>query len=195
MRPIQKGLLVVSAFFFVATLFLSSASVVSAQYMVCDDGDACYKQWGYSWRYYKYLATCGGDYYYLSHWSNGTPRLGIAKWEKRIPASGTYEVKVSYRAGGNRGSATYYVTTGSTPSNMSLLQRKENQKGGCAPGSEGCGGCEEFVIYRGNYTEGQKAYVVLDGTDSNDSDSADAVSWRCVGGGCTVSPEEDLCRI
>lgn len=201
MKSLRKYFLQASLFALFMFAFFSSINVVFAQYIVCDDGDACYKQWGSAWRYYPYIASHGGDYYYLSHWDDGTSRLGMAKWETRIPTSGTYQVKISYRASANRGNATYFVTTGNMPNNMSLMRRTISQTGGCAPGAEGCGGCREFVVYTGQYTEGQKAFVVLDGTfpdgpggTSNDSDSADAVSWRRIDG-ANVSPPEDLCQI
>jgi len=133
---------------------------------IIDFGDEGYSETGSAWRTYSNPQSHNGSYRYLSHWDMGKARVGTATWTTTIPQSGIYRVAVSYRQTENRSpDANFFATNSSGGMDETVI----NQVGHLAYIWRTLG------TYR--YSEGQVVKVVLDGTDDNYSDCADAASW------------------
>ena len=145
-------------------------SIAQTWSKVVDYGDAGYSETGVSWRTYPSAQSYNGSYRYLSHWESDVARVGTATWTTTILRDGFYRVAVSYRQTENRSpDANYFATK-----NISgeLEESVINQQGPVG------------LIWRTLgvyfYYEGQVVKVLIDGTDDNYSDCADAVSWTLV---------------
>lgn len=136
---------------------------------VVDYGDAGYKETGDAWADYKYPASHGGSYRYLSHKERGLKRSGTATWTITIPYTGMYEVSTSWRPSENRTNDADYLVTKSDggQEKYTFSQR-------------GTGGSHRQVFRNFWYAQGQVVSVTLDGTDDNQSDCADAAYWKLV---------------
>jgi len=135
-----------------------------------DFGYEGYSETGNSWRSYEYPGAHDGAYRYLSHYSYSRPRKGTATWKtKPLPYHGIYEVKIVYRASENRTpEANYFVVK---DRNGNLEEHVISQKGS---------GVDTKVLGRYEYSKGQQPYVLLDGTDDDYSDCADAAHFRLI---------------
>ncbi len=112
------------------------------------------------------------DYHYLSHTVGGSDRVGTASWTPDIPTAGTWQISTWFRMTENRtNDADHFIYDGNGgQTHIVLNQQGEGASGWVDLGSYYCdvgfGGCS----------------VVLDGTDDNQSDEANAVRFVFVSG-------------
>jgi hypothetical protein len=155
---------------FVCLLWLGINCVALAQNWekIIDDGDAGYAETGNAWASWNHSGSIGGSYRYLSHHGKGLPRVGTATWQVNIPHTGQYEVSVHFRATENRTTdADYFVYDVNNKRHHFVLDQKNSPSG-----------WHRLGVF--SWNKGQVARVILDGTDDNQSDEADAVRWRLV---------------
>ena len=139
---------------------------------IIDDGDEGYSEtspYG-SWQSWHFPGAINGDWRYLSglyESSHGpVPRKGKAFWKTTVPATGLYEVSVHFFHTDNRTTdADYFITDGNGRIHHFIINQRDNPTGW-------------YVFnYLFEWKKGQEAVVILDGTDDNQSDEADAVRW------------------
>ena len=110
------------------------------------------------------------EYHYLSSTVGGSDRRGTATWTPDIPEEGTYRIEAWYRLTGNRTrDADHFVYDGyGGQTHVVLDQYGDGPSGWVSLGDHWCtagtGGC----------------YVVLDGTDDDESDEANAMQFTLV---------------
>ena len=156
-----------------------------AQTIVIDDQDGApgFTTTGDDWTTWGTLGYGfdGGDtdYHYLSHTVGGSDRRGTATWTPDIPTAGTWQVETWFRRTENRSDdADHFVYDGLGGStHQSIDQRGEGASGWYDLGQHWCaqgqGGC----------------VVVLDGTDDDQSDEANAVRFTLVAAENPPEPE------
>ncbi|TNE43692.1 MAG: hypothetical protein EP343_33290 [Deltaproteobacteria bacterium] len=155
---------------FFGMLLLASVSYCSVGYAqkwekIIDDGDPGYSETGNAWSTWSHPSGYKGDYRYLSHQGKNVPRVGTATWQTVVPYTGQYEVYVYFRATVNRTTdADFRVIDGNGKRHNFVLNQQTMATGWHKLGA--------FA-----YTKGQTSRVILDGTDDNQSDEADAVKW------------------
>ena len=168
MLPMRHGALILA-------LLLPAAA--HAQTIIIDDQDgagAGFTTTGNDWTTWGMLGygLDGADteYHYLSHTVGGNDRVGTATWTPTIPTAGTYAISTWFRRTENRtDDADHFIYDGAGGvTHISLDQQGEGASGWVDLGqhwcAEGVGGC----------------YVVLDGTDDNQSDEANAIQYVLV---------------
>jgi hypothetical protein len=133
-----------------------------------NDSVAIYDETGKAWVSYTYPASAGGSYRYLSHKNQGLARVGTAKWTIRsIPFDGNCEIIVTFRPSENRTSdADYSVIAGG----KTVIKKSINQRG--------TSGSKKVLLGTIAVKKGQTVSVLLDGTDDNQSDCADAAYFK-----------------
>jgi len=110
------------------------------------------------------------EYHYLSSTVGGSDRRGTATWTPEMPVEGTYLVEAWYRLTGNRTrDANHYVYDGyGGQTHIALDQYGDGPSGWVSLGEHWCtagiAGC----------------YVVLDGTDDDESDEANAMQFTLI---------------
>ena len=154
-------------------LVLAWSAPAAAQTIIIDDSDGppTFTLTGNDWTTWGMLGYGydGGDvdYHYLSHTVGGSDRVGTATWTPDIPTAGTWQISTWFRMTENRtDDADHFIYDGLGGStHISLDQQGEGASGWVDLGqhwcAQGVGGC----------------YVVLDGTDDNQSDEANAVQF------------------
>ena len=164
---------------FVLVLALLLPVGAEAQVIVIDnsDGPPTFTLTGNDWTTWGMLGFgydgADSDYHYLSHTVGGSDRVGTAAWTPDIPTAGDYQITTWFRRTENRtNDADHFIYDGNgAQTHVSLDQQGEGASGWIDLGtywcSAGVGGCS----------------VVLDGTDDNQSDEANAVKFEYVGGG------------
>ncbi len=122
------------------------------------------------------------DYHYLSHTVGGSDRRGTATWTPELPVAGTWLIETWFRRTENRtDDADHVVYDGyGAATSMSIDQQGSGGSGWLSLGEYYCeagsGGC----------------YVVLDGTDDDESDEANAMRFTLIAEGeVEPEPEED----
>ena len=137
--------------------------------VIVDDSDPTgYSETGNAWETWQSAEAYKGSYRYLSHKGQNIPRRGTATWQATLPHTGEYEVSVHFRSTVNRTTdADYEVHDGSGKKHYFTLNQQTLPTGWHTLG--------RFI-----WTGGQVGKIVLDGTDDNQSDEADAVRWRFV---------------
>ncbi len=145
------------------------AQAQSSWEKIIDDGDPGYSETGNAWASWSSADAYGGSYRYLSHQGQNIPRKGTATWQVSVPYDGQYEVSVHFRQTVNRTTdADYLVDDGQGVRRTFVLNQATLPTGWHKLGNF-------------SWSKGQIAKVVLDGTDDNQSDEADAVRWRFIG--------------
>ena len=153
--------------------WISISLVISASFAmanptwekIIDDRKPGYSETGNAWATWN-TGGYGGSYRYLSHGGKNLPRRGTATWQITIPYDGQYEVAVHFRQTVNRTTdADYNVYDGNGKRHHFSLNQQKLATGW-------------HVLGTFYWKKGQKAKVVLDGTDDNQSDEADATRWR-----------------
>ncbi|MEA3292151.1 MAG: hypothetical protein U9Q71_07625 [Pseudomonadota bacterium] len=137
-----------------------------------DFGSPGYAETGNAWRSWPFSPAVGGSYRYLSYYEEGRTRVGAASWSVTIPVDGRYEVLVSFRRTENRTrDADYHIVDGSGVRHDRQLDQHATPTRN-----------DLTWVSLGEYSwkTGQTASVVLDGTDDNQSDEADAARWVLV---------------
>ncbi|RJX17608.1 MAG: hypothetical protein C4563_10595 [Desulfobulbus sp.] len=153
-----------------ASVVVSAAAQAQTWEQWIDYGYPGYSETGESWRTYEYYAAHDYSYRYLSHWDRGLPRVGTATWKTDpLPYHGIYEVRVTFRASENRTPEANYFVVKDMYGN--LEEHPISQLGE---------GVETVVLGRYEYRKGQQPYVLLDGTDDNYSDCADAAFFKLI---------------
>ncbi len=110
------------------------------------------------------------EYHYLSSTVGGSDRRGTATWSPELPVEGTYLVEAWYRLTGNRTrDADHFVYDGyGGQTHVVLDQYGDGPSGWVSLGEHWCvagfAGC----------------YVVLDGTDDDESDEANAMQFTLI---------------
>jgi len=133
---------------------------------IVDYGDDGYEETGTAWVSYPFSPANNQEYRYLSHGGTNQPRKGKAIWSITIPDSGKYELTVSFRKTENRTKAAdYYFTDGNGPNYHKTYSQN------------GDGTMAWVTIGTFYWKKGDTSTITLDGTDSNDSDEADAMKW------------------
>jgi|GEM_PF-6699670 len=134
-----------------------------------NDAVAQYIETGNAWVSYNFAGANNNSYRYLSHQGRGVVRIGTARWVvKAVPYDGMYEVSTTWRASDNRTpDADYSVFV----DNRKVFGRSYNQRGD---------GVKKVILGRFQAKKGQRLELVLDGTDDNHSDCADAAYFRLV---------------
>ena len=155
---------------------LAWSGPAAAQSIIIDDSDGApeFTMTGDDWTTWGMLGygydSGDTDYHYLSHTVGGNDRVGTATWTPDIPTAGTYQISTWFRLTDNRtDDADHFIYDGLGGStHISLDQRGSGASGWVDLGqhwcAEGVGGC----------------YVVLDGTDDNQSDEANAVKFELI---------------
>jgi hypothetical protein len=138
-----------------------------------DYGYPGYSETGNAWRYYQWATAHDGSYRYLSSFADvGSTRArsGTATWKTDpLPYHGIYEVRVTYRASENRTpEANYFVVK---DMKGTLEEHVINQQ---------AEGVKNVSLGQFEYAKGQQPYVLLDGTDDNYSDCADAAYFKLI---------------
>ena len=147
--------------------------------ILIDDGDPGYVETSAdnAWATWNNGDAIGNSYRYLSHYSEGRIRKGTARWTTIIPEMGGYEVSVHFRQTENRTTdADYVIVDGNGVTHKFVIDQKHSPTGW-------------YPLGVFNWDQGQPASVLLDGTDDNQSDEADAVRWR-KGFSPTIPPDE-----
>ena len=165
--------------FLVATLLVSlifwgqTAAAVSVGWsVVVDDLDPEYSETGNAWASYTYPDAINGRYRYLSHKEQNLSRKGTATWQANMPTSGIYRVDIHYRPTDNRSpDADFLVYDG----RGAVHHYSVDQTFHGPLTSTGW-----FTLGKFAWSAAQTAKVVLDGTDDEYSDEADAVRWTLV---------------
>lgn len=172
-------------FLAVLAALLAAATPSIAQTIIIDDADGApgFTLTGNDWTTWGMIGYGfdGGDtdYHYLSHTVGGNDRRGTATWTPDIPTAGTWQIETWFRRTENRtDDADHYVYDGLGGStHTSLDQRGSGASGWIDLGQHWCaagwGGCS----------------VVLDGTDDDQSDEANAVRFTLVAAENPPEPE------
>ena len=149
-----------------------------------DNGDPGYSETGDDWATWGSAGQAiGPDYRYLSKTVGGADKTGTATWEPALPHAGMYEVSATFRATYNRSSdANYFVHA----ADGSVVETVVDQQDG-AEGEDDAHG-PVYADLGTHYFEPGSGYVLLDGTDDNESDAADAVVWKLVSCSAEVEP-------
>ncbi len=141
---------------------------------IIDDGDVGYSDTSEydSWRTWSYHEGYNGDWRYLSgHYDSGSspvPREGKAFWTTEIPVRGLYEVSFHlYRTDNRTTDADYFIEDGLGETHHIVRNQKVLPTGW-------------HLLGTFEWDAGQSSTVVLDGTDDNGSDEADAMRWVLV---------------
>lgn len=127
---------------------------------------------------------------YLTKTTGGPDKKGTATWSPDLPAAGTYEITTWWRKTGNRTTdADHFIYDGVGGVTHVIIDQKADSpaEGEEAPGWD----CKSGWVSLGTYTcaagvGGCK--VVLDGTDDDQSDEANAVRFRLVDCNGSVTP-------
>ena len=143
------------------------------------------------------MAGCGFDsgdssYHYLSKTVGGADKKGTAAWTPDLPVAGTYEIATWYRKTGNRSTdADHFIYDGLGNSTHIVIDQK-----GDAPADENSpveyeckSGWVSFGQYWCNSGKGG-CHVVLDGTDDDQSDEANAVRFTLLDCSGQVTPPD-----
>ncbi len=167
-----KGILSLSFFLLLVILTKYSEAVPIGWVKVVDNGDPGYQETGIAWVSYPFPEAHNGEYRYLSHLGHKVERKGTATWKIQIPTTGSYSLEIHYRPTENRtNDADFHVYDG----NGKIHKYSINQSYHGHLSSTGWLNLGTFKWY-----SGQMAKIVLDGTDDNQSDEADAVRWKLV---------------
>ena len=168
-------------------LLLAMPGVAAAQTIIIDntDGPPGFTLTGNDWTTWGTLGFgydgADGDYHYLSHTVGGPDRVGTAAWTPDIPTEGQWQISTWFRMTENRtDDADHFIYDGAgAQTHVSLNQQGEGASGWVDLGTYYCtagvGGCS----------------VVLDGTDDNQSDEANAVRFEFVSGGGSPGDDDD----
>ncbi len=138
---------------------------------IIDDGDEGYSEtspYG-AWRSWSFPGAVNGDWRYLSGLyelpGGPVPRRGKAYWKTTVPVSGSYEVAVHFFHTENRtNDADYFIEDGNGRTHHFVLNQRSLPTGW-------------YVLGTFEWKKNQVSTVILDGTDDDQSDEADAVRW------------------
>lgn len=157
-----------------ALLIFSHTTQASAtNVLIVDNGDPGYSETGIAWVTYTFPGAYNGEYRFLSHLGHTVERKGTATWEVDIPTTGKYRVDIHFRPTENRSNdADFHVYDG----NGVIHKYSVNQTYHGVLSSVGW-----YTLGTYFWDAGQIGKVVLDGTDDNLSDEADAVRWTLQG--------------
>ena len=166
---------------------LGVPSAALGQTIVIDDSDGppTFTLTGNDWTTWGMLGYgydgADTDYHYLSHTVGGPDRVGTASWTPDIPTAGNYAISTWFRMTENRtNDADHFIYDGNGgQTHISIDQTGDGASGWVDLGTYYCtagvGGCS----------------VVLDGTDDNQSDEANAVKFEFVSGGAPTGDDDD----
>lgn len=144
-------------------------SVITSWEKIVDYGDSGYKETGNAWVTYSFGGSNGNSYRYLSHKNSGVKRVGTVTWTVIAPATGKYQIFVTFRATENRTSdADYNVIV----NGKKVLSKILNQRGNKEQ--------RKVLLVTVTANKGDKISIILDGTDDNQSDCADAGIFKLV---------------
>ena len=185
-----KLLIFASSFaFFSSTIAHAAPPCPVGKKIVIDNGDPGYVETGDDWVSWPNAGqSIGNDYRYLSHTVGGSDRQGKATWKPvTLPADGTYKIEVVFRATENRSpDADYFVHDADGKVSHKVVDQRDGATAGNAHGP----------VYKnlGNYHLATgKGYVLLDGTDDNYSDEADAAVFTLISCGVLPPPPPGPC--
>jgi hypothetical protein len=171
MKMNRKKLLSMALSLSVSAAVWSGAAEAQTWERWIDYGYPGYSETGNSWRTYPSPQSHNGSYRYLSHWDRGVKRVGKAKWAVTVPVTGIYEVTITYRKTENRTpDANYFV----------VRDREGNLEQHIINQSSHSTSYEIRTLGQYEYGRGQEVYVLLDGTDDNYSDCADAARFKLI---------------
>jgi len=158
---------------FLLFFFSLSANAVPLGWVgMVDNADPGYAETGMSWVSYDWSSSINGQYRYLSHLGHTVERKGTATWQLSIPTSGTYRVDIHYRPTDNRTvDADFNVYDGKGIIHHHSIDQTYN-----GPLSS----IGWLTLGKYDWSAGQTAKIVLDGTDDDLSDEADAVRFVLV---------------
>jgi len=138
---------------------------------IIDDGDDGYSETSPydSWRTWHFPGAYNGDWRYLSGLFESpqgpVPRKGKAYWTTKVPTTGIYEISVHLFNTENRTTdADYFIEDGNGKTHHFVLNQKQLPTGW-------------YVLGEFEWKKDQQSTIILDGTDDNQSDEADAVRW------------------
>lgn len=168
-------------------LILLSPSIALAETSVIvddEDGEPGFTTTGDDWTTWSTLSY-GFDardtsFHYLSHTVGGSDRQGTATWTPELPCAGTYEIATWFRRTENRTrDADHIVYDGlGGATSISIDQYGDGASGWVSLGEYYCesgfGGCS----------------VVLDGTDDDSSDEANAMQFTLIA--CDGDPDDSV---
>ncbi len=173
-------------------LFCASATADACpvgQKLIIDNGDPGYSETGDDWTTWPNAGqSLGTDYRYLSHTVGGSDRVGTATWRPpSLPADGMYKVEAVFRATENRSpDADYFVHD----ADGKVSHRSVDQVDGSTSGNSHGPVYADLGTY---HLATGKGHVILDGTDDNYSDEADAVVFTLVSCGTAPPPPPGPC--
>ncbi len=155
------------------TLICLPVQALEWEYII-DDGDEGYLEYDPhgSWSSWSYPGAYNGDWRYLSGLydvaGGPVPRMGAASWSVQVPVAGLYEISAHFFNTENRTTdADYYIEDADGERYHVVLNQFALPTGWHLLG--------EYEL-----SEGQLSSVVLDGTDDNMSDEADAIRWKLI---------------
>ncbi|MBM4353232.1 MAG: hypothetical protein FJ109_05450 [Deltaproteobacteria bacterium] len=134
------------------------------------------------------------SYHYLSKTVGGPDKKGTATWKPNLPVAGTYEITTWFRKTVNRSTdADHFIHDGNGKvTHLVVDQKADSPPEGQEPPGYQCGsGWYPLGTYFCQAGDGG-CFVVLDGTDDDQSDEANAVRFKlleCSGVVDPVDPE------
>ena len=156
--------------------------------LTIDNGDPGYAETGDDWATWGNQGqSVGSDYRYLSKTVGGADRRGTATWTPAITQAGMYKVEAVFRATVNRSSDANYLVH---PTNGSPVETVVDQRDGAKSESDAHG--PVYADLGTHWFEPGAGKVVLDGTDDDQSDEADAVVFTLVDCGTNAAPAEPI---
>lgn len=153
--------------------------------ILIDNGQSGYSETGNDWASWgSNNQAIGKDYRYLSKTVGGSDRKGTAKWVPTLPTAGIYKISAIFRATVNRTyDADYFVTDSSGKSHHVVVDQRDGAK------SESDSHGPVYSSLGSHHLAPGKGQVLLDGTDDDLSDEADAVQFELVS--CDAVPAPD----
>ncbi len=182
----KSPLLLPAALLSAATLCASVSWGAPTVHIIVDDQDGApgFTLTGDDWATWSTLglgyAASDSSFHYLSSTVGGSDRKGTATWTPELPCAGTYQVSTWFRMTGNRThDADHFVHDGNGGSTHLVIdQYGDGPSGWIDLGTHYCGaglgGCT----------------VVLDGTDDDESDEANAMRFSLVE--CEGDPDDSV---
>ena len=154
--------------------------------ILIDNGQSGYSETGNDWATWSSAGEAiGTDYRYLSKTVGGADRKGTAKWTPTLPAAGTYKVSAIFRATENRSpDADYFVFDANGKSHHYVIDQRDGATAGKSHGPV-------YKSLGSHYLAPGKGHVLLDGTDDDHSDEADAVEFVLVSCSTAPPPKQD----
>jgi MYXO-CTERM domain-containing protein len=169
-----------------ATLCAGASWGAPTVHIIVDDQDGApgFTLTGDDWTTWSTLglgyASSDTSFHYLSSTVGGSDRRGTATWTPELPCAGTYQVSTWFRMTGNRThDADHFVYDGNGVSTHFIIdQYGDGASGWIDLGTHYCG------VGLGGCT------VVLDGTDDDESDEANAMRFSLVE--CEGDPDDNV---